>query len=146
VARSDPFFYHLMQGGHRLLSGGSSLAPHAHLAVVVFGPSLLRRNRELGQRFIVAYLRAVRQYNQGHTDRNVAIISRRLGLDSADLKKMCWLPTSPDGAINLASLTDYEKWGIETGNLSRMVDPTAVADTTFVANAARILNAENKQR
>jgi len=46
---------------------------------------------------------------------------------------------------NLASLADYERWGIETGNLSRMVDPSAVADTTFVANAARMLNAEKKQ-
>jgi hypothetical protein len=129
-----------MQGGHRLLSGGSSLAPHAHLAVVVFGArSLLRRKPRAGQRFIVAYLRAVRQYNQGHTDRNVAIISRRLGLDSADLKKMCWLPTSPDGAINLASLTDYEKWGIENRQPTseEWSIPTAVADTTFAANASR---------
>lgn len=146
VARSDPFFYQLVQGGHRVLSGGNSLAPHAHLAVVVFGPSLLRTNRELGNRFMVAYLRAVRQYNQGHTERNVAIISRRLGLDSADLKKMCWLPTDSSGTINLQSLTDYEKWGIETGNVARMQDPLAVADTTFAANASRTLNAEARRQ
>lgn len=146
VARSDPFFYQLMQGGHRLLAGGSTLAPRAHLAVLVFGPSLLRRNRDLGQRFMVGYLRAVRQYNEGHTDRNVALVSHGLGLDTTDLRKMCWPATRPDGAINLPSLTDYQQWGVETGNLSRLQEPTAVTDTEFVANASRLLDAENKRQ
>jgi NitT/TauT family transport system substrate-binding protein len=146
VARSDPFFYQVMQGGHRLLAGGSSLAPGSHLAVLVFGPSLLRRNRELGERFMVAYLRAVRQYNKGRTDRNLEIISRGLGLDTADLRKMCWLPTDSSGAVNLESLTHYQEWGLETGNLARIQDPSAVTDTTFAANAARSLNAETKRQ
>jgi len=145
VARSDPFFYQLMQGDNRLLSGGSSLAPGAHLAVLVFGPSLLRRNRELGQRFMVAYLRAVRQYNKGRTDRNLAIVSRGLGLDTADLRKMCWLPTDSTGAVNLASLTSYQQWGLETGSIAKIQDPSAVTDTTFAATASRLLADQAKR-
>jgi len=139
VARSDPFFYQLMQGGHRLLSGGSSLAPGAHLAVLVFGPSLLRKNRELGERFMVAYLRAVRKFDEGHTDSNVAIVGKGLNLDTADLRKMCWGRTDPNGAINFQSLTNYEQWGQETGNLSRILDPSEVTDTTFIAKAVSVL-------
>ena len=145
VARSDPFFYQLMQGDNRLLSGGSSLAPGAHLAVLVFGPSLLRANRELGQRFMVAYLRAVRQYNKGRTDRNLAIVSRGLGLDTADLRKMCWLPTDSTGAVNLASLTSYQQWGLETGSIAKIQDPSAVTDTTFAATASRLLADQAKR-
>jgi NitT/TauT family transport system substrate-binding protein len=146
VARSDPFFYQLMQGGHRLLAGGNSLAPQSQSAVLVFGPSLLRRDRDLGQRFMVGYLRAVRKYNEGRTDRNVELVSRGLGLDGADLRKMCWPATRPDGAINLESLTDYQQWGVETGNLSQLQEPSAVTDTTFAANASRLLDAENKRQ
>jgi len=140
VARSDPFFFNMMQGGHTLLSGGSSLAPGSHLAVLVYGPSLLRPNRQLGEKFMIAYLRAVRKSNEGHTDSNIATVSAALGLDSAQLRKMCWPHTDPNGAINFESLTNYEKWGVETGNLARVLDPSAVTDTMFIAKASRALN------
>jgi NitT/TauT family transport system substrate-binding protein len=146
VARSDPFFFHLMQGGHRLLAGGNSLAPGSHLAVLVYGPSLLRRDRDLGQRFMTAYLRSVRKYNEGATPRNVAIVSRGLGLDTADLKRICWGATRGDGVVNMKSLIDYQKWAVEIGQSSKILDSAQVADPTFAAKAVQLLDAESGRR
>ena len=146
VARSDPFFFHLMQGGHRLLAGGNALSPGSHLAVLVFGPSLLRRDRDLGQRFMTAYLRSVRKYNEGATPRNVALVSNGLGLDTADLKRMCWGSTSGDGAVNMKSLIDYQQWAVEIGQSSKILDTTLVTDPEFAARAAQILDAESGRR
>ena len=142
VARGDPFFFHLMQGGHRLLAGGTTISPGSHLAVLVFGPSLLRNDRELGQRFMTAYLRSVRKYNEGATPRNVATVSRGLGIDTASLRRMCWGATRGDGAVNMKSLVDYQEWGREIGQLSKILDTTQLADPTFAARASQILDAE----
>ena len=146
VARSDPFFYNLMQGGHRLLAGGNSLSPGSHLAVLEFGPSLLRRDRDLGERFMIAYLRSVRKFNEGATPRNVALVSKGLGIDTADLRHMCWGYTRGDGAVNMKSLIDYQKWGQEIGQASKILDTTQLADPTFAARAAQILDAESARR
>lgn len=146
VARSDPFFFHLMQGGHRLLAGGNALAPGSHLAVLVFGPSLLRGDRDLGLHFMTAYLRSVRKTNEGATARNMALVSRSLGLDTSDLRRMCWPSTRADGAVNMRSLIEYQQWGLEIGQLSKILDSTQVADPTFAARAAQALDAEANSR
>lgn len=146
VARGDPFFYHMMQGGHRLLAGGNAVAPGSHLAVLVFGPRLLRHDRELGQRFMIAYLRSVRKYNEGATMSNLTAISRGLGVDTAELRRMCWPATRADGAVNMRSLIDYQQWGLEIGQLARILDSTQVADPSFASQAARTLDAETRGR
>jgi ABC-type nitrate/sulfonate/bicarbonate transport system substrate-binding protein len=142
VARGDPFFFHLMQGGHRLLAGGNAVSPGSHLAVLVFGPSLLRHDRELGQRFMNAYLRSVRTYNKGATTSNLTAISRGLGIDTAELRRMCWPATRADGAVNMRSLIDYQQWGREIGQLTKILDSTQVADPTFARRAAQTLAVE----
>jgi ABC-type nitrate/sulfonate/bicarbonate transport system substrate-binding protein len=146
VARGDPFFFHLMEGGHRLLAGGNAVAPGSHLAVLEFGPTLLRRNPGLGHRFMVAYLRSVRKYNEGPTAGNLSAIGRGLGIDTADLRRMCWPATRADGAVNMRSLIDYQEWGRRIGQISRILDATEIADPTFARRAAQVLDAEIKRR
>jgi ABC-type nitrate/sulfonate/bicarbonate transport system substrate-binding protein len=144
VTRGDPHLSTLLDHGHRLLSSAKTLSPGSHLAVVVFGPTLLVQNRALGVRFMKGYLRAVRKYSEGRTPRNIEIISRRLGLDSAALMRMCWPVTRPDGAINLESIAEYERWAVKGGNLSKLIPPASLVDTTFATRASKELDAEAK--
>jgi hypothetical protein len=110
--------------------------------VLVYGPSLIKSNRDLGLRFMRAYLRSVRQYSQGHTPRNVAVISASLGLDTADVGKMCWPATRADGAINLPSLADYETWAQTTGQFNKSVPPEQIVDMDFATRAWRTIRQE----
>lgn len=141
-SRNDPFFYQMMQGGHRLLAGGNELAPGAHIALLVFGPNLLQKDRELGMRFMRAYLRGVRRYAEGKTGSNMKYISTGLKFDTADLRKMCWPPTHLDGAVNLQSLTDFQSWAVQSGHLVRVVEPKSLVDLHFVQAATQTLAKE----
>lgn len=146
VARGDPFLFGLKQRGHRVLARAEELSPGTHLAVLVYGPSLLVRDRELGLRFMRAYLRSVRKYQEGHTPHNIAVISSALKLDSSDVAKMCWPTTREDGAINLASLSDYQKWAVGTGEFSNLVEPENLVDMEFAAKAWETIKSERATR
>ena len=139
VTRGDPHFYNMMSQGHRLLAGAREVSPETHLAVLVYGPTFLGEKRDVGRRFMKAYLAAVRQYNEGPTPRNVEIVSRRLGMESDALKEMCWPTTREDGRINTRSLTDYQEWAVRSGNLDKVIPPEQLVDTTFAAGARKEL-------
>lgn len=146
VARGDPFLFGLKRRGHRVLAGAGELSPGTHLAVLVYGPTLLVRDRDLGLRFMRAYLRSVRKYQEGHTPHNVAAISAALGLDTADVGRMCWPTTRADGAINLGSLNDYQKWAVQTGEFSNAVEPEKLVDLEFARKAWATVSAESDKR
>jgi ABC-type nitrate/sulfonate/bicarbonate transport system substrate-binding protein len=146
VSRSDPFLFGLLKRGHRLLAGASELSPGSHLAVLVFGPSLIVRNRGLGLRFMRAYLRSVRQYSKGHTPRNVAVISAQLKLDSSDVNRMCWPGARADGSINLPSLNDYQDWAATTGQFRKSVAPERLVDMEFATKAWETVKSEAPSR
>ena len=137
VTRSDPHLHNMLSQGHTLLAGAKELLPGAHLAVVLYGTTFLGEKREVGMRFMKAYLDAVRLYNAGPTPRNVGIVSGRLGLDSGALKQMCWPSTREDGGINAQSLVDYQDWAVKTGSLARVIPTSQLVDTAFAARARR---------
>ena len=134
VTRGDPQMHALLVRGHRLIGGAMSAAPRNHLAVLVYGPTLLS-DHELGVRFMRAYLRAVRRYNQGATPRNVAIVSRGLGIDSTSLRDMCWSTSRPDGSIDRTSIMNYLQWAVGRGLLEQVIDPDRLVDPSFAVEA-----------
>jgi NitT/TauT family transport system substrate-binding protein len=109
----------------------------AESAVMVFGPRLLGTNAEVGTRFMVAYLRAVRRYNEGKTDQNVAILSQYTQLDPALLRQMCWPAIRNDGSLNVDSILDFQTWATRKGLVPTPVTAEQLIDTSFTdaANA-----------
>ena len=146
VTRSDPQLNAMLSSGHVLLAGATTLAPGSPLAVLVYGPKFLATNRDLGQRFMRAYLRGVRKYAEGPTNSNIEIVAKGLGVDTADIRKMCWLSTRPDGFVSEKSLTDYQAWAVESGALERTVEPSRLLDTAFATQASAALDAESRSR
>jgi NitT/TauT family transport system substrate-binding protein len=146
VTRSDPQLNSMLSSGHVLLAGATSLAPGSPLAVLVYGPRLLATNRDLGQRFMRAYLRGVRKYAEGPTSSNITIVAKGLGVDTADITKMCWLSTNPNGLVSEKALSDYQAWAVESGALERTVEPSHLLDTAFATQASAALDAERRSR
>ena len=146
VTRNDPYMHALLKDGDTLLAGAKMLVPNTNAAVLVYGPDFLVKNRELGLRFMKGYLRGVRQYNLGHTPRNLDVISRRLGIAPADLSEMCWPSTRPDGAIDDNTLADYQRWAVTTGQLKEVASASKLIDTTFASQASRLLDSETRAR
>jgi NitT/TauT family transport system substrate-binding protein len=131
--------------GNRLIASGNKYTPGLQYSFIVFGPSLLVTHRDLGQRFVNAYLRGVRQYNQGKIPRNLDIISRRVQLNADTVRALCWASIRSDGSLDTPSLLDFQKWGVEQGYQIRTLSDSEFIDSELARKAAGELNKERKE-
>lgn len=137
---AEPFLTRALKSGRVVVwKPVREVVPEAQLAAIFYGPSLLTGNRDVGRRFMVAYLKGVRQYNLGKTARNVEIISKETGLDPDLLREACWETIRGDGMINLKSVLDYQRWAVRRGLLDAPLPPEKFWDPSFVDAANRVL-------
>ena len=136
---AEPYTSILVGEGYDLVGPARLYAPRSHYAIVVFGPTLTVTNRDLGQRFMKAYLRGVQQFREGHTPRNVEIMVRRSGVDADRIRKVCLPTVNPDGELNYDSLLEFQQWLVSRGNLSRVLGAEAGTDMAFARKAAKEL-------
>ena len=118
------------------------VAPDFQLSMIVYGPSLLDDNPDAGKRFMVAYLKAVRQYNQGKTERNLEILAEHTGLDKVVLEKACWPALNDDGHIVPESLMDFQEWAMQEGYIDSVVTQEQFWDGSFIDHANMVLGSQ----
>jgi len=137
---SEPWITRMLDSGDgELWMSYRDWAPGEQYAVIVYGPTLVTENREAGKRFMVAFLKAVRQYNEGKTERNLDILTDTLGLERELLERACWPPIYGDGRINLESLLNFQDWAVERGFVETPVTADQLFDPTFIDYANEVL-------
>ena len=138
---SEPFVTRYKRAGSGVLwTRVQEIIPGFNYAYIRFGPSLLKKNPEAGRRFMVAYLKGVRQYNQGKTDRNLEIMSKHTRLDKSILQEACWPQISDDGWINTQSVLDFQDWAVAKGlQDSTKLSAEQMWDPSFVNHANQVL-------
>jgi NitT/TauT family transport system substrate-binding protein len=140
---SEPFVTRYRRSGDGVVwTRVQQVIPGFNYAFIRFGPSLLKKNPEAGRRFTVAYLKGVRQYNQGKTERNLEIMSQHTRLDTSILKEACWPQVSNDGRINPQSVLEFQDWAIAKGLQDRALPIEKMWDPTFVEHAGKVLQSE----
>jgi len=117
----------------------SDLMPNASNSAVVFGPSVLTMDSDIGTRFLAAYLKGVKQFTDGKSDRNIEIISKYTQLPPDELKDVCWNSYQPDGKINLESLTAFIEWAVSKGYIDAPLKVDQVWDPSYVERASQLL-------
>lgn len=136
----EPFLTRVVRSGRAVVwKSMAKILPGSQIAVIVFGPTLLTKNRDAGRRFMVAYLQGVRQYNRGKTPRNVEIISKETGLEADLVREACWQPIRGDGKINVESVLDFERWAVRRGLLDAPLPAEKFWDASFIESANHIL-------
>ncbi|HLH22324.1 MAG TPA: ABC transporter substrate-binding protein [Chloroflexota bacterium] len=112
-------------------------APGLTPAVLTYGPGLLHNAPDVGQRFMIAYLRGARDYNaafkQG-TDRAaiVQMLTKHTSVkDPAIYERMGLSYIDPDGTLNVANLIDQQTFYTEFGAIPNPIDVTTVVDNRF---------------
>lgn len=109
--------------------------PDAQYAVLWFGPTITEENPEAGYRFMIAYLQAVRQYNQGKTDRNVALMAEFTNSPLEEASSTCWQAFTLDGSVNLDFVLEFQQWAFDKGYLNRTMAVEEFWDGRFLEYA-----------
>lgn len=145
VSVAEPWVTRIAQAGQGVIwMPAQQVIPNFQWAFVLFCPTLLEEKPEVGRRFMVAYLKAVRQYNQGKTERNLEILAEHTGLDRELLMQACWPPIHDDGQINVESILDFQAWAVGKGYLDGVVTEEQLWDPSFVEYANQVLNTSSQ--
>jgi len=140
IRSTEPQITRLLNvGGNSIWYAANQLYPDSQLAFIVFGPSILEGNEEIGQRFMIAYLKAVRQFLEGKTERNLDIAEAFTELDRDLLEATCWGVHKPDGTVNIESMMAYQEWALNEGIVDGVVQPEDFWDSSFIEYANEAL-------
>lgn len=136
VAQSEPWRTVALQDpGIAEWMPDKDVIPDQQFAILVFGPRLISRSPDIGQRFMVAYLKGVRQFNQGKTRRNVELLTAFTQLSEDLVRKACWPAMRDDGSINADKLVEFQAWALKKGLQDRILPPARFWDGRFVTHA-----------
>jgi len=142
---SEPWIARILRAGQAVVwMSAQEVIPDFQFGVIVYGPTLLERNPDAGRRFMVAYLKAVRRFNEGKTQRNLEILAKHTELDQELLKQACWPSFRNDGQITLQSVLDFQTWALEKGYLDTPVTEQQFWDPSFVEYANQVLEASSQ--
>jgi NitT/TauT family transport system substrate-binding protein len=149
----EPFVSRIVNDGTgvRWKSTLDILGRNQQVGVIVYGQQL-GANRDLGLRWMSAYIRGVRDYNDafGPAKRDRAAIVRILTenttvTDPAIYEQMRPAGLDPDGKLDMRSIEDAVKYYLESGQVNHQPDLARLIDTSFQESAVRALGPYDRQ-
>ncbi len=118
--------------------------PSQQYGALVYGPSIIAKP-ELARKFMVAYLKGVRFYNDalaGKAPREelTQILIKHTSVKNPDIyRKMAYPGLHPNGTLNVAGM-DYDvKWWAATGRMKDAIDPARLVDSSYAEYAVKQL-------
>lgn len=135
AAVTEPSLSRVRNTGTLWLSA-EDVVPGYQWSVLAFGERLLVRERDVGLRFLRAYQRAVAQYREGKTDRNVQILAEGTGETPEHVRGACWPTFTADSRVNWSSIDEFQRWALSQGFMERTVTLEQSYDSTLIAAAA----------
>ncbi|MEX1093538.1 MAG: ABC transporter substrate-binding protein [Acidimicrobiia bacterium] len=140
AVNAEPWVTRLGAAGHVPVLGlPQELTPGESGAVQLYGPTLLGENQEAGIRFMAGYLKAVEQYAEGPTKRNLEIISEFSQLPEDLLSEMCWPAINPSGDVAVDGVMAFQDFAVERGYLDEVVQPEQFMNDSFLTAARELL-------
>jgi NitT/TauT family transport system substrate-binding protein len=144
----EPFLTRMVdQGVGTLYERIDALLPGMQVAAVLYAGPFAQGNPDAARRFLLAYLRAVRDYNDGFARGDAAkrqaaiatLAQHTTVKDVALYDRMAMPGLHPDGRLNLDSLADAQEVWMAEGLQQARVDLAAVVDDSFAAAAVQAL-------
>ncbi len=129
--------------------GDDMIYPNHQLAVVLYSGAFIKANPDAAKRFMRAYLRAARDYNDGLKDGKIAgpnanevlaILTEYTNIkDPAIYRSISPQGTNPDGKVHEPSLKNDLQFFKDEGQVTGKVTVEQVLDTSFVEAALKEL-------
>jgi NitT/TauT family transport system substrate-binding protein len=119
--------------------GIADVVPGFQQTVVAYSPQFAAR-RDLATRWMAAYLRGVRDYNDAfrkniHRSQTVDALAGDLSIKPTLFDDMGFMHIHPDGKVNLARMEELMRWYVKMGYLSSPVDLARSVDPSFAEAA-----------
>ncbi|NUM36173.1 MAG: ABC transporter substrate-binding protein [Candidatus Brocadiae bacterium] len=135
----------LKKGDFALLFTTEEIIPGFEFGYIAYGKRLLSQEPEIGKKFMLAYAKALRQYAQGKTERNVEIMIKSTKHDKETCLKMGWPFIPPRGEVNLESLKKFQDWALSKGYTKERIEEKQMYDPSFLEYANQILDKAEKK-
>ena len=144
----EPFVTQIVEKGFSvILKRNDEIVQHQQVAVVLYSPKLASFNPGLARKFMLAYLRGVRDYNDAFVKKDpaarkevVQILTRNTPVkDVALYDKMVMPGLDPKGRVDLESLAAQQTWFLSKGTQKTKVDLAKAVDHQYVDWAVRQL-------
>ena len=127
------------------IAGDDEVYPEQQSAAIFFSEDFVEKHKDLAQRWMNAYLRGLRDYNDAFFhgkdfEKIVKILVKWTKVKDPELyKKMVPVGLSPDGSLNIESLKNDANWLHEKGYVKKPVNINSIVDTSFIENASKKL-------
>jgi NitT/TauT family transport system substrate-binding protein len=147
-APPEPFATNMVgQGTAAVMGYDYQVNPRNQVAVILYGADFAKS--DLAPRFMLAYLRAVRLYNDAFVKKDAtarqkvvaAAVKYSTVKDPALYDKMQLQGLYPDGALNIDSIKDQQEYFLSTGTQQERVNLDNYIDVHFAQDAAKQLGA-----
>jgi NitT/TauT family transport system substrate-binding protein len=123
--------------------------PNDQISMVFFGDKFARERTDAAKRFMKAYLRGVRDYNDAlengmwmqtpAADEILAILSKNLNMPVAQIRGIYPHAVSPDAKVNLDSMRKDLQFFKDLGDVSAAASVDKIVDMSFVDAALKDL-------
>jgi len=142
---SEPWISRIEREGHATVwRPARDIKPDFDFGYLLFGPNLLSKNPDAGRRFMVAYLKGVRRFNEGKTRRNIEILAKYTGLEPKLVESACWTPFREDGRIDVNSVLEFQRWALANALVDKPMTAEEFWDPRFVEYANDVLAADTR--
>ncbi len=144
----EPFVTQIVEKGIGVIwKRNDAVVPRQQVAVVLYSQQFTEAQPELARKFMLAYLKAARFYNDAFVKKDpikkkevVEILIRNTGVKDPSLyDKMVMPGINPDGRVNLVSLAALQNWFLKKGVQKAFVDLSKAVDHQYADWAVRQL-------
>ncbi len=145
----EPFATQIAENGiGHIWKRDDEIVPRHQVAVIMYSPDFAKRT-DVGRRFLLAYLKGARYYNDAFERRDsakrkdaIAILAKSTPVkDEALYDKMVMPGIDPDGKVNVQSLSEEQDWFVKKGSQRTAVDLSKVVDSSYASWAVQKLGA-----
>jgi NitT/TauT family transport system substrate-binding protein len=144
----EPFVTRILdQGVGTVYQRTDELLPGYQIAEIIYGGQFIREQPDVARRFMTAYVRALRFYNDAYVGGDaakrqeiVASLVRHTPVKTPELYDRMVMPgLHPDGRMTVASLEQDQEFWLGSGVQQGRINLAEVVDYTFVDAAVQAL-------
>jgi NitT/TauT family transport system substrate-binding protein len=121
------------------------LLPDFQVSLIYYNTTWARARPDDARRWMVAYVKALRYYNETLRDRRIRddvieILSARTPVKERGVyDKMVWPGFHPDGTVAVRGLLEYERWLLNEHQISEFLPPARFIDRSYAEQAVKVL-------